>query len=193
MFFCFFPLDVFSAFFYFDNQKTKMLNKAKQQKDMQLLWLVNLWVIILSIFQYFPKCIYIYEFTIFLFSSCFSCDMSIWQKKVTWGKKGVRSHNVLLLLVLLVYMANWYIIWWENQLNVVVVVVKVTQSCPTLWDPTDCSPPGSSVHGILQARILEWVAIPISKDIPYPGIEPRSPALQADSLPFELLGNPDPA
>ena len=37
------------------------------------------------------------------------------------------------------------------------------QSCPTLWDPMDCSPPGSSVHGILQARILEWVAIPSSK------------------------------
>ena len=39
----------------------------------------------------------------------------------------------------------------------------VTQSCPTLHDPTDCSPPGSSVHGILQARTLEWVAIPFSR------------------------------
>ena len=36
---------------------------------------------------------------------------------------------------------------------------EVTQSCPTLCDPVDCSPPGSSVHTILQARILEWVAI----------------------------------
>ena len=36
---------------------------------------------------------------------------------------------------------------------------EVAQSCPTLWDPVDCSPPGSSVHGILQARVLEWVAI----------------------------------
>ena len=36
---------------------------------------------------------------------------------------------------------------------------EVAQSCPTLCDPVDCSPPGSSVHGILQARILEWVAI----------------------------------
>ena len=35
--------------------------------------------------------------------------------------------------------------------------VLVPQSCPTLCDPTDCSPPGSSVHGILQARILEWI------------------------------------
>ena len=39
---------------------------------------------------------------------------------------------------------------------------EVTQSCPTLCDPVDCSPPGSSVHRILQARILEWVAISFS-------------------------------
>ena len=57
------------------------------------------------------------------------------------------------------------------------------------------SPPGSSVHGILQARILEWVAISFSRDFPYqgpswPGIEPRSSALQADALPSELVGKP---
>ena len=40
---------------------------------------------------------------------------------------------------------------------------EVSQSCPTLCDPVDCSPPGSSVHGILQARILEWVAISFSR------------------------------
>ena len=39
----------------------------------------------------------------------------------------------------------------------------VTQSCPTLYDPMDCSPPASSVHGISQARILEWVAISFSR------------------------------
>ena len=38
-------------------------------------------------------------------------------------------------------------------------IVLAVQSCPTLCDPMDCSPPGFSVHGILQARILEWVAI----------------------------------
>ena len=43
------------------------------------------------------------------------------------------------------------------------VCVWVTQSCLTLCDPTDCSPPGFFVHGILQARILEWVAIPFSE------------------------------
>ena len=44
------------------------------------------------------------------------------------------------------------------------VKVLVAQSCPALCDPMDCNPPGSSVHGILQARILEWVAIPFSRD-----------------------------
>ena len=51
-------------------------------------------------------------------------------------------------------------------------------SCPTLCDPMDYILPGSSVHGILQARILEWIAISFFRDLPNPGIEPRSPALQ---------------
>ena len=57
--------------------------------------------------------------------------------------------------------------------------------------PVDCSLPGSSVHGIFQARVLEWVAISFSRDLPDPGIEPRSPALQEDSLPTELSGKPN--
>ena len=44
-------------------------------------------------------------------------------------------------------------------------VYLVTQSCPTLCNPLDCSPPGSSVHGILQERILEWIAISSSRGI----------------------------
>ena len=51
---------------------------------------------------------------------------------------------------------------------------KSLQLCPTLCDPMDCSPPGSSVHGILQARVLEWVACPPPGDLPDPGIEPSS-------------------
>ena len=43
------------------------------------------------------------------------------------------------------------------------VHAKPLQSCLTLWDPVDYSPPGSSVHGILHARILEWVAMPSSR------------------------------
>ena len=51
--------------------------------------------------------------------------------------------------------------------------------------PWTVAPSGSSVHGILQARILEWIAIPFSRDLHNPGIEPGSPALHEDSLPFE--------
>ena len=47
----------------------------------------------------------------------------------------------------------------------------VVQLSPTLCNPKDCSPPGSSVHGILQAKILEWVACPPSGDFPDPGSE----------------------
>ena len=65
---------------------------------------------------------------------------------------------------------------------------QVAQSCPTLWDPVDCSPPGSSIHGIHQARILEWLPFPSPGDLPNPGIEPRSPTLQADALTSELPG-----
>ena len=54
----------------------------------------------------------------------------------------------------------------------------------------DCSPPGSSVGRILQERILEWVAIPSLGDLSDPGMEPRSPVLQTDSLLSEPLGAP---
>ena len=52
-----------------------------------------------------------------------------------------------------------------NQPSFYLLILKVlvTQSCLTLCDPMDYSPPGSSVHGILQARILEWVAMPSSR------------------------------
>ena len=67
---------------------------------------------------------------------------------------------------------------------------EVPQSSLTLCDPMDCNLPGSSVHGIFQARILEWVAIFFPEDLPNPGIELRSPTLWADSLSSEPQGNP---
>ena len=110
------------------------------------------------------------------------------------------------------------------------VLCLVAQSCPTLCNPMDSSPPGSSIHGdspaknigvgchaVLQGifpiqgsnlglphcgwvlyllnhlgspRILEWVAYLSPGDLPDPGIKSGSPALQADSLPFELPGKP---
>ena len=67
------------------------------------------------------------------------------------------------------------------------VLCLVAQFCLTLWDPMDCSLPGPSVHGILQARIPEGDAISSPGDLPDLGIEPRSPALQANSLPSKLF------
>ena len=112
-----------------------------------------------------------------------------------------------------------------------VCYVLIIQSCLTVWDPMDCSLPGSSVHGDSPGKnigvgchiflqgifptqglnwglphcrgllyhlshqgspwILEWVPIPSPWDLPDPGIEPRSPALQMDSLPAELPGKPN--
>ena len=62
----------------------------------------------------------------------------------------------------------------------------VSDSC----DPMDCSPPGSSVHGVFQARILEWVAIPFFRGSFWPRIKFGFPALQTDSLPSESPRNP---
>ena len=63
--------------------------------------------------------------------------------------------------------------------------VLVNQSCPTLWDlldSTDCSQTGSSVHGILQVRILGLVVFPSPGDLPHLGIKPRSPASNPSCL-----------
>ena len=68
--------------------------------------------------------------------------------------------------------------------------VKVAKSCPTCYDPMDYSPPGSSVHVILQTRILEWNPFPSPEDLPDQRIEHGSPALKADSLPLAPPGKP---
>ena len=65
--------------------------------------------------------------------------------------------------------------------------VLASQLCPTLYNLMDYSPPGSSVHGILQARILEWLHSS-PRDLLDSGIKLRSPALQVDSLPSEAPG-----
>ena len=71
-----------------------------------------------------------------------------------------------------------------------VVKMTVAQSCLTLWDPMDGSPQGSSIHGILQWRILQWVAISFYRGSSWPGDGIWSPTLQADSLPSESPGKP---
>ena len=64
------------------------------------------------------------------------------------------------------------------------------QFCPTLCNPVDRSPPGSSVHGDSPGEYWTGLPCPPPGDLPDPGIEPRSPALQADSLPSEPPGKP---
>ena len=66
----------------------------------------------------------------------------------------------------------------------------IQRSCPRCRSGTLCSPPGSSVHGILQGRILEWVAIPFSSGSSQPRDQTRAPALQEDFLPSEPSGKP---
>ena len=65
---------------------------------------------------------------------------------------------------------------------------KLLQLCLTLFNSIDCSLPVSSVHGILQTRMLEWVAMPSSGDLPDPRIDPGSPVLPVDSLTSETPG-----
>ena len=76
------------------------------------------------------------------------------------GKNSYRRKTALWWMATrLVTVTPWHYTQAPNQNAVCAVLCSVPQSCPTLWDPWDCSPPGSSVHGVFQARILERVAI----------------------------------
>ena len=80
----------------------------------------------------------------------------------------------------------------DSRISQVALVVKkwreVTQSCPTLCNPMDCSLPGFFIHWIFQARVLEWVAFSFSKGSSWPRDWTGSPTLQADSLMSEPPG-----
>ena len=77
--------------------------------------------------------------------------------KLGWGCGTCRKSSIKTLIIDIKAWAKWYF-----------VCVLVSHSCSTLCDPMNRSPPGSSVHGILQAGILEWVAIPFSKGFSWP-------------------------
>ena len=91
------------------------------------------------------------------------------------------------------YILIYNILPWSIDVCVCVCVCVCVraQLCSTLCNHIDCSPPGSSVHGISQARILEWVDIPSSRGSSPPRDQLSSPALQVDSLPVEPLGKPE--
>ena len=102
----------------------------------------------------------------------------------SWGRKESDTTEQL----------NWTELGYcETQMNVWKCLKwrsEVAWSCPTLCNPLDCSLPGFSVHGILQARILEWVTISFSRGFSQPRDEPSSPALEADTLTSEQPGKP---
>ena len=107
-----------------------------------------------------------------------------WVRKIPWRRKWQPA------LVLLPGKYHWwrslvgYSLWGHKEKD-----MTERLHFHFLWDPRDYSTPGSSVHGILQV-ILEWVALPFSRDLPNPGAEPVSPALQTDSLPLSHQGMP---
>ena len=90
--------------------------------------------------------------------------------------------NAVLSRMILSFYAKKIYVYLSQLVSEEVKSSELAQLCPTLCDPVDCTLPGSSVHGILQAKILEWVAISFSRRSSNPGIKPGSPALQADAL-----------
>ena len=70
------------------------------------------------------------------------------------------------------------------------VVIQSLSHIQFFYDHMDCSPPGTSVHGISQTRIPEYIAISFSREFSWPGIEPTSPALQVNSFLLSHQGSP---
>ena len=98
----------------------------------------------------------------------------------------MKCHFTKLLNLIAIFM-----VWGQNRVEIKYSTCLIAQSCPILCDPVDCSPPGSSVHGILQARILEWIAISFSKGSSQPKDRTHILSLVADSLPAEPSGKPN--
>ena len=95
------------------------------------------------------------------------------KKKIKTGRGKIQSHTV-----------------YDSMVDHTCVCVFVAQSYPTLQDSMDYSMPGSSVLRTFKAGILEWVAIPFSRESSQPQNDPRSLALQSDSLPSQAPGKP---
>ena len=82
----------------------------------------------------------------------------VYLKNIIFSQKILQAHLSKIVLNYFYFQGNF----WENFILTVIAAAKSLQSCPTLCDPIDGSPTGSTVPGILQARTLEWVAIAFS-------------------------------
>ena len=115
-----------------------------------------------------------------------------WVQPLGWEdplEKGMATYSIILA-----WRIPWTVYPWGHKewdtTEVTYSTVTVTQSRPTLCNPMDSSLPGSSIHGILQARILSGLPFPSPGDLPNPGMESRSPTLQVDYLPAEPQWKP---
>ena len=107
---------------------------------------------------------------------------------ITWWFKIFTDYALLIVII-----RYWLYTLCCTIYPCMLVSAKLLQPCQILCNPIDHSPPGSSLHGILQARILEWVAMSSSRDLPDPGLEPISLCLlhwQVGSLPLAPSGKP---
>ena len=90
--------------------------------------------------------------------------------------------------IVFMHQLRWLHIFFFAFNLLMLLVIKLH---PTLWDLKDCNLPGSSVHGVSQARILEWIVFLFPEDLPNPGVKTASPTWQANSLPLIHLGSPN--
>ena len=109
-----------------------------------------------------------------------------------WWRSGWRCFSDLNIYLCVMTETCQKLLLWEEHTGVCYLLKQILRMdgwccliaklCMTLSQPVDCSLSGSSVHGISQARILEWVPFPSPGDLPDPETEPASPAWQVDSL-----------
>ena len=138
-------------------------------------------------------------------SVCLSLGVSILQSAATFYHKLRNLSTCPICLASLPLLSTSPLTFCTRRRKIKIVIIKlwqkaimkgkerkmeVVQSCLTLCDPVDCSLPGFSIHGILQARILEWVTFPSPGDLPDSWIESGSPALEADTSTSEPPGKP---
>ena len=98
--------------------------------------------------------------------------LGLFEPKVSFLTTTIDDLSIIIVIMIIIIIISsssfentdiLFIIFIEHLIPLLSVCVLSLQLCPTLCDPMDCSPPGSSVHGILQTRRLEWVAMPSSR------------------------------